>query len=403
MKLPFRLAAQLLPQLLVVLLLTTTLAACQFTDTQTATRTVTADRHLLLGNPSGAVANPARPANYLIERDQYSLAYDRDRGIPNWVSWHLEAADLGDTERYSGQFITDQSLPEGWYRVQHSDYSGSGYDRGHMTPSADRTVSPAANQATFILTNVLPQAPENNQGLWADLENEARSLVNEGNELYQLAGGWGRSATLAGGKLTIPAAVWKVILVLPAADGNDLARVTPRSQVIAIWTPNDASVQGKRWQDYTISVACIEQRTGLDIFAALDDPIEQALQGGPCREATPTEVVTQPGGGSAGGPASCATSPDPAAARDNPIQIIAIDKDAETVTLLNVSAQAINLDGWLMCSLKGSQEHPLSGSLAPGKSRVFPGSGDSIWSNSATDAGALYDPQGRLISYWPDL
>jgi endonuclease G len=97
--------------------------------------------HLTMGNPSGAVSDAAQPNNYLIVRPQYALAYSRDRGIPSWVSWHLQASDLGPAPRYGGPFITDTSLPAGWYRVTHNDYTGSGYDRGHMTPSADRSAS----------------------------------------------------------------------------------------------------------------------------------------------------------------------------------------------------------------------------------------------------------------------
>ncbi len=76
-----------------------------------------ATAQLLLGNPSGAVADPASPTNELIAREQYVVGYHRDRGIPTWVSWHLEAADLGPADRFSGSFITDTSLPTGWYRA----------------------------------------------------------------------------------------------------------------------------------------------------------------------------------------------------------------------------------------------------------------------------------------------
>lgn len=99
----------------------------------------TSSIHLTMGNPSNAVANVAAFDNYLIVRDQYALSYHRDRGIPNWVSWRLAKSDLGDTPRYTGQFITDTTLPDGWYQVRHADYTLSGYDRGHMVPSADRT------------------------------------------------------------------------------------------------------------------------------------------------------------------------------------------------------------------------------------------------------------------------
>lgn len=245
--------------------------------------------HLALGNPSGAVSDPAQPTNYLIVRDQYALSYSRDRGIPTWVSWHLQASDLGPADRHAGTFITDTSLPTGWYRVKHSDYTGSGYDRGHMAPSADRTATVAANEATFLLTNIVPQTPESNRSLWAQMEDDARALVRQGNELYLVAGGYGSQATLGGGKLTVPATLWKVILVLPAADGDDVARINAQTQVLAVWTPNDASVQGKAWRDYTTTVACVQQRTGLDFFATLDDTVEAAIEGAPCPDTPPTD------------------------------------------------------------------------------------------------------------------
>lgn len=360
-------------------------------------------RHLALGNPSGATARVSQPTNYLIVRDQYALAYHRDHGTPNWVSWHLQASDLGAAQRYAGSFITDTSLPAGWYQVRHSDYSGSGYDRGHMTPSADRTASEADNQATFILSNIMPQAPANNQGLWAQLEEHTRALVREGNELYIISGGSGSLGTLAEGSLNIPAHVWKVMLVLPAAGGNDAARVNATTQVIAIWTPNDASVEGSAWQDYQTTVSCVEARTGLDLFAVVDDAVELSIEGAGCDDA----AEGQPSRGNdtpQGQPifASCAIDPGPAGAPERPLRIVAVDKVAETVTLQNVSAAAVRLDDWTMCSIRGGQQHPLGGDLAAGATRTFPGPAESIWSNSSADPGALYDGAGRLISYWPD-
>lgn len=85
-----------------------------------------------------------------------------------------------------------------------------------------------------------------------------------------------------------------------------------------------------------------------------------------------------------------------------PIMISAIDKLAETVTLHNVSSATVNLEGWVLCSIRGSQQHPIGGPLVPDDSKVFPGTAGNIWSNTSPDPGALYDPQGRLVSYWPD-
>jgi endonuclease G len=131
--------------------------------------------HLTLGNPSGATTSTSNPTNYLMLKPQFALSYHRDRGEPNWVSWHLSSDWLGSTPRQDN-FRADTTLPSGWYRVQGTDYSGSGYDRGHMCPSADRTLTIADNSATFLMTNMIPQAPDNNQGPWANLESYCRSL-----------------------------------------------------------------------------------------------------------------------------------------------------------------------------------------------------------------------------------
>ncbi len=98
----------------------------------------------------------------------------------------------------------------------------------------------------------------------------------------------------------------------------------------------------------------------------------------------------------------CQEDPNPSGAPNYPVQIVAIDKRAETVTLKNVSDQAVNLDGWHMCSIKGNQEHPVSGPLAPGEQKIFPGPAGNIWNNSEQDNGSLYNATGQLVSYWAD-
>ncbi|NER82781.1 MAG: DNA/RNA non-specific endonuclease, partial [Leptolyngbya sp. SIO1D8] len=130
--------------------------------------------HLVLGNPSNAAAE--NPNNLLIERSQYALSYHRDRGIANWASWQLSADWLGNTERQDN-FRQDGGLPRGFYQVTPNDYRNSGFDRGHIVPSGDRTKSNQDNSATFLMSNILPQAPENNRGVWRELEEYSRDLV----------------------------------------------------------------------------------------------------------------------------------------------------------------------------------------------------------------------------------
>jgi endonuclease G len=241
------------------------------------------DDNLLLGNPSGAVASTSYPANYLMVKTYYTLSYNRDRGTPNWVSWHLGSADLGSTARQD-DFRADNTLPSGWYQVQNTSYSGSGFDRGHNCPSADRTSSVATNSATFLMTNMIPQAPNNNQQTWANLENYGRSLVTAGNEVYIIMGSYGTggtgsngtATTVDNGHVTVPSNVWKVLVVI-SNGSNDLSRVTSSTRVIAVNTPNINTVNSD-WKQYRTSVDAIENATGYDLLSNVPAAVQQVIE-----------------------------------------------------------------------------------------------------------------------------
>ena len=247
-----------------------------FVGTLPSAQASTISDEMLLGNPSGAVASTSYPNNYLIQRTEYALSYSRDNGIPNWVSWHLDSSDLGSASRCDC-FQPDTTLPSGWYRVVSSDYTGSGYDRGHMTPSGDRTASAAHNQATFIMDNIIPQAPDNNQGPWAALENYCRSLVSAGNELYIISGGDNSLGTIAGGKVRVPAYTWKVIVVLPVGS-NDVSRITTSTRVIAVDMPNQQGIRSVNWKSYRTSVDQIESWTGYNFLSNVSTSIQSVIE-----------------------------------------------------------------------------------------------------------------------------
>ena len=96
---------------------------------------------------------------------------------------------------------------------------------------------------------------------------------------------------------------------------------------------------------------------------------------------------------------NCQADPSANLAPNYPIRIVSIDNAAETVTLRNVSSASIDLTGWQTCSITGNQQHPLSGTLGAGATTVFRNTGGPIWNNSSRDDGALYDPEGHLVSY----
>jgi endonuclease G len=249
-------------------------ASASPTPTPSPTGSPSSDSHLTMGNPSGATTDVNQPLNYLMEKPQYALSYNRDRGIPNWVSWHLDNSWLGSAPRQN-DFRNDPSLPAGWYQVLATDYTGSGFDRGHHCPSADRTDTIPDNSATFFMTNMMPQAPDNNQGPWAVLEGYCRTLVAAGNELYIITGGVGTGGTgssggvtmtVASGHVAVPAQTWKVIIVIPAGD-NDVSRVNKRTRTIAVILPNTQGIRGVDWHTFRVSVDAVESLTGYDFFS----------------------------------------------------------------------------------------------------------------------------------------
>ena len=243
--------------------------------------------NLLLGNPSGATSDPNNPTNYLLTRPQFATGYNAQRGLPVWTSWHVGRSDLTKNAPRQNDFRADPGLPRQFYQVTPPSYAGSGFDKGHNCPSGDRTASLDDNSATFLMSNMVPQAPQNNQQTWAHLEEYTRSQVEKGQEAYVIMGSYGRggtgkngpASTIDQGRVSVPARLWKVIVFLPEGD-HDLRRIIAgQARVVAIDTPNDNTIN-PQWTQYLTSVDKIEAASGLDILSALPPEIQVQLQRG---------------------------------------------------------------------------------------------------------------------------
>ncbi len=241
------------------------------------------NRNIRFGMPGPAKADPeASREAFLIARPQYVLSYNAKTRTPNWVCWELKKDDIGTSGR--APFEPDPALPKGVIaRVTSRDYTNSGLDRGHMCPAKDRSASPEDSRAVFYMTNIVPQSPASNQKAWERLEDYCRRLANEGYVLSIACGPAGVGGTGKDGRkdvigkshrITVPAKLWKVVLVLPRAD----AEPRKNTRVIAVIMPNDQSVNFD-WAKYRTSTRQVEKLTGLRFFSAVTDPeVAEALR-----------------------------------------------------------------------------------------------------------------------------
>lgn len=235
--------------------------------------------HLMLGVPKDATPED----DALMLRKEMAIGYSPYLNAANWVSWRTTQADFGAVPRYGGKFLVDKELPAGMYRAAHDDYSNSGFDRGHMVRSEERTKTAAMNKATFVMTNILPQTEDLNRGPWYDFEKFVEEKVNPqdgspAKDAYVLAGAvWsaacathrprtrddgcrdlGRAAEVEQ-RIAVPEATFKIVVFVDA--GRPVKRSKGR-EIFAVIMPNQAGIRGKKWKAYEVKVKEIERSTG---------------------------------------------------------------------------------------------------------------------------------------------
>lgn len=273
------------------------------------------------GFPSAAT--PANLSDLLIARPQYTLSYNASRGTPNWVSYELDSRQIVSGQDRCNCFTADPLLPPN-KQILTSDYTNGGFDRGHMTRSADRTTANVDNASTFYLTNIVPQQADLNQGVWAQFENALGDSATKGGRAVYIITGPIYSPThpLAflknEGKVAVPDSTWKIALIGPRVGGtafgvgsiqswDDLAGVT----VLAVNMPNVSGVRNDPWQKYLTTVDRIELSTGLNVLSLLPLAFQTAIEAG---DRPPTASFTVSGQQiEAGGlvfDASASTDPD---------------------------------------------------------------------------------------------
>ena len=231
--------------------------------------------YLALGNPSNAEINTQNRDNFLMVNEAFAVSYNNSKGTPNWVAWRITKADFGSADRQN-DFRPDGRLPKNWNIVKPTDYTGSGYDRGHICPSADRSFSDELNSETFLMTNMIPQTGDLNRNVWRDFEEFSRKLVERGNvDLYIVSGVYGGVKKLKR-KVTIPTNVWKVVVAVPRGAG--VSAINDKTHVYAADMPNIKGIAKDDWRKYKTTVRSIEQKTGYNLLANLPTNLQEILE-----------------------------------------------------------------------------------------------------------------------------
>lgn len=225
--------------------------------------------------PAGSSVTGARveiPAlngkEHIVVHEAYTSSYNTATLIPDWVAYELTKDETyGDQERGDRMFCMDPDL--GTRQAKREDYYNSGWTKGHMIPASDVRWSSTGMDETFYFTNVCPQSEVLNAGDWEYLERQVRKWAREYGSVYVVTGpivGTGRYGKIGERNVTVPDAFFKAVAC--TVDG--------RRQAIAFVMGNDD--QRYYLRDCAMSVDELEKLTGLDLFPALDDNIENAIE-----------------------------------------------------------------------------------------------------------------------------
>lgn len=225
--------------------------------------------HVRWGYPGGS--------GTILPKPHFVILHDNAKKVPVWVTYHLSREALQGTEERSDDFRPDSALPAG-QRAELADYRNSGYDRGHMAPAADFKRSAAAMSETFLLSNMAPQRPRLNREIWARLEDQVRTLARSHGSIWVFTGALyldnaglpsAPSAFIGPGRVAVPTHFYKAILC-EHADGS--------REMFAFLMRNNLQALPGQPRDYAVSVARIQQLSGLDFFAELSDAEEARLE-----------------------------------------------------------------------------------------------------------------------------
>lgn len=207
-------------------------------------------------------------ADCIVDREGYALGYSEKHEQPLWVSYKLTKDEVTiKAALRSDNFREDPDIPTG--SASLGDYRKSGYDRGHLAPAADMAWSKQTMNESFYLSNMSPQKPAFNRGIWKDLEEQVRQFAVEEGEIMVVTGPIFSKdeviISIGENKVSVPDAFYKVIYDL-----------TPPQKMIGFIIPNEKSQESL--QNFAVTVDAVEEATGLDFFTLIPKPAQESLE-----------------------------------------------------------------------------------------------------------------------------
>jgi len=233
--------------------------------------TLTGNFVLLLEEPDSLIyINGGFPApltnEILINHAGYTLSYNCTYRIANWVIYELTSEETESKVKRKNRFIGDPFLDS--CQVSPNDYLRTGFDKGHLAPSADMCWSQQTMEESFYMTNMAPQKPGFNRGIWKNLEDKTRDWAIENRMIVVISGPVlsDNLKTIGKSKVTVPKYFFKVIVDLAGAEIKGIAFVMPNK-------PSKSDIQS-----FAVSIDRVEQLTGLDFFFQLPENAQSVIE-----------------------------------------------------------------------------------------------------------------------------
>ncbi|MEI7661926.1 MAG: DNA/RNA non-specific endonuclease [Bacteroidota bacterium] len=222
------------------------------------------------GTHTATIFHPGLPKagqhDQVITHKGYTLSFNPVYHIANWVAYELTKWETVPSVKRNNHFVPDPLMPPG--SLSNADYQGSGYDRGHLAPAADMCYSRQTMQESFYLSNISPQEPGFNRGIWARLETLVRQWACEDGAVYVVTGTvLSRGLpTIGRDRIAVPRYFYKVILDYSG----------PGIKGIGFIIANEGSQQPL--QHYAVTIDSVEKVTGTDFFYQLPDDQQRMVE-----------------------------------------------------------------------------------------------------------------------------